>query len=216
MPSHQVKPNAIFGQIFDELEKEVMKLSYQISLDEDQKEVYSINIAEMQLRIYTQIEAALKDIYVQMNPQQQQKTPKYDEIIESLDWLNDIVIYVPWQSYNLKKKIYRDSFKKSVKRVTKVVAGQAQFVEKKNYKFNNAYQNLRHDFVNALPIFGTIEYLFEALVVLCGILGKTSTLIFSGLVRTEEKNAYWAWVTAEGSRIRKKIRTDNWGQILSE
>ena len=48
-----VKPNAIFDQIFDELEKEAMKLSYQIALNEDQKKVYSINIAEMQLRIYT-------------------------------------------------------------------------------------------------------------------------------------------------------------------
>jgi hypothetical protein len=56
----------------------------------------------MQLRIYTQIEAALKDIYTQMYPQQ--KIPKYDEIMESLNWLTDIVIYVPWQSYNLQKK----------------------------------------------------------------------------------------------------------------
>lgn len=62
MTSDQVKPNAIFNQIYDELEKEAMKLSYQISLDECQKEVYSINIAELQLRIYTQIEASLKDI----------------------------------------------------------------------------------------------------------------------------------------------------------
>ena len=214
MPSNLVKPNVIFGQIYDELEKEAMKLSYQISLNEDQKKVYSINIAEMQLRIYTQIEAALKDIYVQMHPQQ--KIPKYDEIIKLLNWLPDVVIYVPWQSYNLQKKVYSDSFEKSVNRVTKVVAGQPQPGEKKNYKFNNAYQNLRHDFVNALPAFGTIEYLFEALVVLCGILGKTSTLIFSGLVRTEEKNVYCAWVTAGGSRIRKIIRTDDRGQILSE
>lgn len=56
----------------------------------------------MQLRIYTQIEAALTDIYTQMYPQQ--KIPKYDEIMESLNWLTDIVIYVPSQSYNLLNK----------------------------------------------------------------------------------------------------------------
>lgn len=213
MESNPVKPNAIFDEIYNELEKEAMKLSYQISLNEDQKKVYSINIAEMQLRIYTQIEAALKDIYTQMYPQQ--KIPKYDEIMESLNWLTDIVIYVPWQSYNLQKKIYRDSFEKSVTRVTKVAAGKAQLGTKKNYKFNNAYQNLRHDFVNALPIFGTIEYLFEALVVLCGILGKTSTLIFSGVVKTEKQNVYQMWVPAEGMRSRRTIKIDDHGQVIS-
>lgn len=206
MTSDPVKPNAIFNQIYDELEKETMKLSYQISLDECQKEVYSINIAELQLRIYTQIEASLKDIYAQIHPQQDM--PKYDVIIKDFNWLTDIVIYVPWQSYNLQKRIYRDSFEKCVNRVTKVVAGKAQEDERKNYKFNNAYQNLRHDFVNALPIFGTIEYLFEALVVLCGILGKTSTLIFSVLTKAKKQNEYWMWVPTS-TVGRKRIQIDH-------
>jgi hypothetical protein len=37
MESNPVKPNAIFDEIYNELEKEAMKLSYQISLNEDQK-----------------------------------------------------------------------------------------------------------------------------------------------------------------------------------
>lgn len=208
MTRDPVKPNAIFNQIYDELEKETMKLSYQISLDECQKEVYSINIAELQLRIYTQIEASLKDIYAQMCPQQ--KIPKYDEIITTLNWLTNMVIYVSWEPYNLKKRIYRDSFKKSVKRVTKIEAGHAQQVEKINYKFNNSYQNLRHDFVNAMPIFGTIEYLFEALAVLYGILGKQRSLVFSTLEQTKEDNVYSTWVTSgSGMLIREKLKLED-------
>ncbi|EPC78301.1 hypothetical protein Lpp221_11062 [Lacticaseibacillus paracasei subsp. paracasei Lpp221] len=37
MPSNSVKPNAILDQIYNELEGEAMKLSYQISLVECQK-----------------------------------------------------------------------------------------------------------------------------------------------------------------------------------
>lgn len=42
MASDPVNPNAIFAQTYDKLEREAMKLSYQISLDEVQEKVYRV------------------------------------------------------------------------------------------------------------------------------------------------------------------------------
>lgn len=47
-----------------------------------------------------------------------------------------------------------------------------------NYKFNNAYQNLRHSFERSLKVYGTIEYLFEALAALFIALDINSSQIF--------------------------------------
>ncbi len=63
-----------------------------------------------------------------------------------------------------------------------------------NWKYNNAYQNLRHNFVDSLPVYGTIEYLFESLAVLFVILDMNTSTIFSEYKITDDgKKSYWAY-----------------------
>lgn len=47
-----------------------------------------------------------------------------------------------------------------------------------NWKYNNAYQNLRHNIVDSLPIYGTLEYLLETLAVLFVVLDRNDSQIF--------------------------------------
>lgn len=82
-----------------------------------------------------------------------------------------------WGNYNLNKKLYNDVFKKTVPRLAQ--NGSTPTSPKQNYKFNNAYQNLRHSFEDSLKVYGTIEYLFEALAALFILLDYDNSVIFS-------------------------------------
>lgn len=163
-----------FKQIYNQFEDEIIKISYQISFDESQKNVYSLNIAELELRIFTQIEASLKYIATQLNINKD----KYDEIIPKLDYLRNNDFIVTLGSYNLEKKIYENMFEKNVDRI-KIIDGNITKNGKKNYKFNNAYQNLRHNFLESFKYYGTIEYLFESMACLTAILKINNSTLFS-------------------------------------
>ena len=75
----------MFEEIYKQIEAEVIKIAYQISIDENQKNVYSLNIGELQLRIYTQLEAVLKSKYLKdVNISNKKQNPYYDECIKPL------------------------------------------------------------------------------------------------------------------------------------
>lgn len=100
----------MFEEIYKQIEAEVVKIAYQISIDENQKNVYSLNIGELQLRIFTQLEAVLKSKY-EKDPTISNKDQKikYDECIKHL-YLSDKAAAAVWGNYNLNKKLYNDVF----------------------------------------------------------------------------------------------------------
>lgn len=167
----------MFEEIYKQIEAEVIKIAYQISIDENQKNVYSLNIGELQLRIFTQLEAVLKSKY-EKDPTiiNKKQGIKYDECIKPLN-ISDKAAVVVWGNYNLNKKLYNDVFKKIVPRLAQ--DGSTPTSSRQNYKFNNAYQNLRHSFEDSLKVYGTIEYLFEALAALFILLDYNNSVIFS-------------------------------------
>ncbi|GAX48511.1 hypothetical protein [Pseudolactococcus reticulitermitis] len=195
----------VFKQIYFQLESEVLKIAYQIALVEKQKNVYSVNIAELQLRIFAQIEAALKYQGLKKGFSKQ----NFDNYIPKIPELKLRWAYVTWSNYHFDKKLYKNNFIKSVDRVRNVNENGIPITdsEKKNYKFNNAYQNLKHDFTNSLSYFGTLEYLFESLSTLFIILELSNSKIFTSVEYNEEKTELTGWQRSYNS-IRKSFPLD--------
>ncbi|MDU0401298.1 hypothetical protein LMG8526HA_02186 [Lactococcus lactis] len=182
----------MFEEIYKQIEAEVIKIAYQISIDENQKNVYSLNIGELQLRIYTQLEAVLKSKYLKDVNISNKKKPYYDECIKPLGLQNKSIL-VYWVNYHLEKIFYDDVYIKTVNRLME--DGVTPNGNDMNYKFNNAYQNLRHSFERSLKVYGTIEYLFEALAALFIALDINSSQIFSKYKidsTDSDKVLYWA------------------------
>mgnify|MGYP007046733933 CR=1 FL=1 len=194
-------------QIFNAIEAEVINLAYHISLEEGLKKVYSPHIAELQLRIYAQIEFLLKDIYADVSHGKGKVNPKYDEDCIPKLALKNKYVYLHWDMCKFKKRLYRP-FCKSEERIRCIEENGSPRLEaggKKNYRWNNAYQNLRHDFGASLCYFGTLEYLFEGLSAMT-VLMEDSNHIFSIVEiaidkNTGEKKAF-GWVPGS-SAIRK-------------
>jgi len=158
-----------FLMIYKSIENEVVDLSYKISFDERQKSVFSTFIGELELRIFTLIESVAKF----RGSENQNK--KYDDFFgkQYLPLKNKPDVFVTMSTYKLTKKDYSDVFDQNVKRISRVDKEGNCIPDPKervNWKYNNAYQNLRHDFINSLPVFGTLEYLFESLAVLFVVL----------------------------------------------
>lgn len=178
-------------QIYTSIEEEIKKLSYMISFDESLKQTYSTYIGELELRVFTLMESVLKYRTAEMS-----EKSKYEDRFDSLypDKTNIPNICIILNGYNLEKHIYTDILIKKENRITQITDGKPVKINKQNEKYNNAYQNLRHSFINSLPIFGTIEYLFEALAVAYLALDTPNlTQIFSIYSENEDgSKSVWA------------------------
>lgn len=167
-----------FKMIYDNIEKEVISLSYKIAFDETQKNVYSTFIGELELRIFTLIESVAKA------RGSMEQGDQYDYFFGKFYALeeNKSHVIVTMSGYKLNKRDYSDVFDKKEDKVIMVDKDRNVNYDPKgnnNWKYNNAYQNLRHNFVDSLPIFGTIEYLFEALAVLFIVLKLKLSDVFA-------------------------------------
>lgn len=196
----------MFEEIYKQIEAEVIKIAYQVSIDEGQKNVYSLNIGELQLRIYTQLEAVLKSKYLNdVTILNKKQNPYYDQCIKPLGLQNKSIL-VYWGSYHLEKIFYNDVYTKTVNKLME--DGVTPIGNGMNYKFNNAYQNLRHSFERSLKVYGTIEYLFEGLAALFIALDINRSQIFSKYTidsSDSNKVLYWA-IGTSSTRLRMKIK----------
>ena len=178
-----------FLMIYRNIEKEVVDLSYKITFDEKQKNVYSTFIGELELRIFTLIESVAKF--------EGSDKQNYDEFFFN-KFNNENSkprVFVTMNSYKLSKKDYSDVFEMIEKRVVMVKEDGDFILDTKgrvNCKYNNAYQNLRHNFVNSLSVFGTIEYLFESLAALFVVIQEKASNIFAMYELTDDgKKNFW-------------------------
>lgn len=191
-----------FLMIYQSIENEVVDLSFKISFDERQKGVFSPFIGELELRIYSLIESVAKFKGSELQNQ------KYDEFFGKFyqNKKNKPKVLVTMSAYGLDKKDYSDVFDKIEKRVIMIDKDGALILDPKNrsnWKYNNAYQNLRHNFIDSLPVYGTIEYLFESLAVLFLVMDRNNSQIFSTYEFTEDgKKSYWL-SSGIGMSIRK-------------
>lgn len=155
----------MYWKIYSHIESEVYSLSYSISLDEVHKNVYSPQIAELQLRVYTLLESLVKRKYLECGGKD--KKIKYDDkkcvsLISKTDNYKNKIVITDWYDYKFDKKIFKP-FEKNEERVKKENFTNVGKAGNANYAWNNAYQSLRHNLEEALPHYGTLYYLFEGL-----------------------------------------------------
>ena len=132
----------------------------------------------------------------------QQYRGKYDyDCIPALS-LEEKKAYLYWNQYHFKKKLYDDVFKITVK---KTDSDGTVKNSNETYKFNNAYQNLRHDFENSIKKFGTLEYLFEALATMFLLVDLSTSKIFAK-AEIDNSGNLTGWVSS-GTAIRKTFDT---------
>ena len=193
----------LYQEIYKQIESETLNIAYHVSLDENQKNVYSPYFSELQLRIYAQIESVLKKKYQDLSDLESKKgNPKYDyDCIPALS-LEEKKAYLYWNQYHFKKKLYDDVFKITLK---KTDSDGTVKNSNETYKFNNAYQNLRHDFENSIKKFGTLEYLFEALATMFLLVDLSTSKIFAK-AEIDNSGNLTGWVSS-GTAIRKTFDT---------
>jgi len=191
-----------FKMIYKNIEKEVIDLSYKITFDETQKNVYSTFIGELELRIFALIESVAKF------KGSENQGDQYDYFFGKLyaSEKNRPHVLVTMSGYKLNKKDYSDIFEGKEYKVVRVDKDRNVFYDPKgnnNWKYNNAYQNLRHNFVDSLPVYGTIEYLLESLAVLFVVLDTNSSQIFSTYEITDNGRKSYSLSLGSGMAIRK-------------
>lgn len=191
----------IYNQMFRRIEKEVLDLSYLISIEEGQKKVYSSHIAELCLRLAGLLESSLKYRYSKISDEKL----KYDEnkLIKSLG-LTDKKVFVHWEMYKIDKRVFQP-FKKNEERVKHDLSNVGKDGDQ-NYGWNNAYQSLRHNLVDSIRHYGTLEYLFEILAATFVVLGGLSDVFFLGEISDDGKT-FLGWKPSR-SGIRTSASID--------
>ncbi|HFU5941570.1 hypothetical protein Q2K23_13300 [Enterococcus faecium] len=184
-----------YKKIFNHIEMEVIDLSYSISFKKGQECVYSPRIANLIIRLGSLLESIIKE-------QCGETDIKYDadDVINYLGIANKTVIVSnPEYKFSQKKftPFQKNQEKLNKKNTNKHAVGQTQ------YSWNNAYQSLKHQFLQMMPEYGNLRYLFEILSVLAVLLTESS-VIFSNVKENEDGNYIgWSYSASGGVSIRK-------------
>lgn len=191
----------IHGPIYKNIEKEVLSLSYNITFDDRQLQVYSPRIAEIVLRAATEIESLAVELYYDAGGKA--KNLSYKKAIDELEKyykLKESAILVSFDNgyFSPQNSIIRpfDNWKK----------GESQ--DKTGHKilggWDYAYQTIKHDKENnkyiAIQNYGTIRYaiwILSALFYLNFIYsGSVKLAIVSDIFKIIQKNnngKYGVW-----------------------
>jgi hypothetical protein len=148
----------IYWPVYKNLEHQFVDLMFDIHIDDNQINVYSLKISDLILRAAIEIESIAKDLY-SLNHGTKTQQVKYDE--DAIKYLNQlwllekkVIIISSPNCYLTNRIIY--PFEKSEKRTG---------TERLTYGWNNSYQNLKHDRGNNLN-FANVKYLFEIMAAL--------------------------------------------------
>lgn len=185
-------------QILEHIEREILELSYHISFEEKQKRVYSPKIADLIIRLGGLLESVIKDEYRSRVGEIGRVSYDDDEVIKKLN-LENKKVYLTMENCDFTKKEYKP-FIKDQERLNKQMTNFHKRGET-NYCWNNAYQSLRHQFIQMIPEYGTLEYLFAILSAVSAILNNKGE-IFSTL----EGDTYWK--KGGNISIRKRVKQD--------
>ena len=144
--------------VYKSLEHEFSKLMFDIHIDDNQLNVYSLKISELILRAAVEIESISKDLYLLYGGSNSSHI-KYDEVaIKHLNKIwsleKKVIIISSPNCFLTNREIY--PFIKN-----EISTGR----QKMTFGWNNAYQNIKHDRVNSVA-FGSIKYLFDIMAAL--------------------------------------------------
>lgn len=144
----------IYWPIFQNIEREINALMFNIHMDDSQLNVYSSKIIDLILRSAAEIESLAKELYI-LNSGPKTTNIKYD--YDALMYLNTqwkledkIVLISSPNCFVTHREL--QPFKQSEPKTAKP--------DELTYSWNNAYQNLKHDRANSLT-FGSVKYLLD-------------------------------------------------------
>lgn len=148
----------IYWPVYKNLEAELLRLSYDIHIDDNQLNVYSLKISDLILRSSAEIESISKDLY-KSNGGKKTDNIYYDE--DAIKYLNGlwkldqkVVLLSSINCFQSNREL--KPFKKNERKTSN---------GKLTFSWNNAYQNLKHNRANSLQ-YGNLKYLFDILAAL--------------------------------------------------
>ena len=148
----------IYWPVYKNLERQFSSLMFDIHIDDDQLDVYSLKISDLILRAAVEIESIAKELY-QLHGGSKVSNIKYDE--DAIKYLN--------QQWKLEVKTVlinsTDCFLTN-RTLKPFLKNEARTSSKRmTYGWNNSYQNIKHDRANSLKQ-ANIRYLFDIMAAL--------------------------------------------------
>lgn len=165
-----------YWQIYLQLEKELKEIMYTISFDEKQKNVYSPRIAELIVRIGMQIESVAQQIYDREKPSHGKVNyrtalnyfnKKWNMLEKGIAVVTGNIKSTGKRPYlkPFKGEVYKESYSKSElfysdKDTPTVFKADVPLDRRaKAYRWENAYNNLKHNFYESIERYGTVQNL---------------------------------------------------------
>lgn len=201
---------------YEQTEKEIIEMFYHILVNDKQLDVCSTHVADLILRIATEIETIAKEIYWKNGGENQ--NPKFDyECIDNMPEIEEKIVLVISNRVELNPENriihpFRKTEVKLDKDSNKVLDKGGNEIP--IYPWNNAYQGLKHDKTNTLAQFGTLRYLLSAFAAYYVLLNESrSSSTLSDIVVIVDKNGgYWKL----GRRLTQGKVEDEFIPYLSE
>lgn len=174
-----------FLQTYQKIQQEVLDLTYSIAFDDAQIKTSSIYIADLVLRIASEIESVAKTICRESGRHTDRHRHFDSDCIESIPDIENTfgVIIAPSMHFvRSDSRVYFPFRKTDVK-----PDGTTPI-----FPWNNAYQSLKHDKLASIKEFATIEYLLSAFSALTILLHLAMVLTSSDIVALPDSNGmFW-------------------------
>lgn len=163
-----MRNNNFYNVNYLQIEKQIVELSYQISFDDENlsKDVHSLKIANLILECANQIESIAKDLYFENGGQGERDKVYYDhDCLYKLlnDWkLQNRVVVLTLNSSDITRNEFKyyKPFAHTLKNVLVVDNNGDKVKEKRpNYPWNKSYQALKHDYINSITKYATLNNL---------------------------------------------------------
>ncbi|GGX00824.1 hypothetical protein [Salegentibacter mishustinae] len=147
----------IYWPVYKNIESELVKLTYDIHIDDNQINVYSSKISDLILRSAAEIESVAKELYKRYGGNKEKRL-LFDK--DCIKFLNQL-----WKLENKLVIISSSSCFQSQKIITPFIKTEKNLSNKLTYGWNNAYQHLKHNRYQSLHL-GSLKYLFDILAAL--------------------------------------------------
>lgn len=180
---------------YEQTEKEIIEMFYHVLVNDEQLDVCSTHIADLILRIATEIETIAKEIYWKNGGEKQ--NPKFDyDCIDGISGIEDKTVLVVSSRVELspKNRVIHPLRKTEVK----LDRDGNKILDKDGNEipicsWNNAYQSLKHDKTNTLVQFGTLRYLLSAFAAYYILLNESrdSSTLSDIVVMVDGDGGYW-------------------------
>lgn len=180
---------------YEQTEKEIIEMFYHILVNDKQLDVCSTHVADLILRIATEIETIAKEIYWKNGGEKQ--NPKFDyDCIDNMPEIEEKIVLVISNRIELspKNRVIHPLRKTEVK----LDKDGNKILDKDGNEipicpWNNAYQGLKHDKTNTLAQFGTLRYLLSAFAAYYVLLNesRSSSALSDIIVMVDRDGGYW-------------------------